>query len=336
MLQLALAALLLAFPLADGDDEKDKDKVRQDAPEAVADDNIINDTYSFGPSEPFPIKLWVGYAWGNDEDAYLSDGTKVSEAGAEFGSVTAQRAVVGAQLNVINFPRFAVGVGGQLVAAKTEFENIGVTIDTPGGPTTLRATGESDFKLQNAKVYGVLKGRVLGIHGGYIFDLEDEDVAVFDQTGQNTGEVPVSDQVDAWFVGVDFDYPGELIRIFAGVDYFNRDFEEATPGGIEDDEIVVFNGGGGIRIAFVELGAALITRTNLDRNRFTPSSANPGDGGFQASIAPYLNLSPRQLPFSLAVKGAVLGEYADYGYSFGGNDDIVSREGFTVTATLGF
>ena len=54
------------------------------------------------------------------------------------------------------------------------------------------------------------------------------------------------------------------------------------------------------------------------------------------SIAPYLRLSPRRLPVSIFVKGAVLNEYADYGYGLGGRGQPFTTTGFTVGATVGF
>lgn len=322
MLHLALAALLAGSPVLGGPDDdngKDKGKVYRadvevvEQPAADEEDAIINDTYSFGRSERIPIKLWLGYGRGLVDEAYTTSGSEVDLPGQ--AEVIAQRAFVGAQLNVINFPAFSFGVGGQLVMANDKVE-----------VTQLGQELESGFTLQNAKVYGMLRGSALGVHGGYIFDLgpEEEDIAD-DETG-------VSDQVDAWFVGLDFDYPSDRFRLFGGVDYINRDFGSITDGAIEDDELIVYNLGAGVRFAFVELGVASLWRTTLGIN---PLGA-PTGGSHQISLAPYLILSPASFPVSLSVKGAVLSEYADYGYSVAGSGDFVTRNGFTVAATLGF
>lgn len=333
MLQLALAVLLAGSLITgglDGDKDKDKDKAKANAqqpiesilvpddaaPVGVADDDPINDTYALGRTEMIPLKLWVGYGWAEDEEAYDPSGEEVEAFGPD-GSVTAQRAFVGAQINVLNFTNFSVGAGGQLIMADNK-------ISTAGGDL------ESGFGLQNVKVYGLVRGRTLGLHGGYLFDLGDEP----EDINPAEGETGNSDGVNAWFVGADFDYPSDRFRIFAGVDYFNRDelASGLTNGSIEDDEIVVFNGGGGIRISWVEIGAAALLRTNLAINRL----GLPTGGGHQGSIAPYLILSPPSFPVSISVKGAFLSEYADYGYSLGGAADLVTRKGFTVTAALGF
>ena len=325
MLQLALAALLAGSLITgglDGDKDKDKDKANANAQQpiesilvphddAASEDDPINDTYALGRTEMIPLKLWVGYGWAQDEEAYSPSGEEV-DLGQE---ITAQRAFVGAQINVINFTNFSVGAGGQLIMADNK-------ISTGAGDVS------SGFGLQNAKVYGLVRGRTLGLHGGYIFDLGDEP----EDLGE--GEIGNSDGVNAWFVGADFDYPSDRFRLFAGIDYFNRDelASGVTSGSIEDDEIVVFNAGAGLKISWVELGAAALLRTNIAINRL----GLPTGGGHQGSIAPYLRLSPPAFPVSISVKGAFLSEYADYGYSLGGASDLVTKKGFTVTASLGF
>lgn len=358
MLHLALVALLAASPLADGPDgDKDADKNphRQDVPSAIVGvgglgyvDSIVNDTYALGPPADLPIKLWVGYAYGEVEDIFDGSGNDIaSDIPGGFGQLIEQRAFVGAQIMPIHLPNFSIGVGGQLMAAKNEAEGIfRQGIVTPSGLVNVRVSGESDFGLQNAKVYGVVRGRVLGIHGGYIFDLGPESSASDDiraallagQTDVSISDYPNSDEHDAWFLGVDFNYASERFHIFGGIDYFNLD-TDVEPGdadaptneGETSPELIVFNTGLGIRFAWIEIGAAALLRTNIVENR-----TGDNDGGHQGSIAPYINFSPDAIPFSLSVKGAVLGEYADYGYSLGGNDDFVTELGVTVTAALGF
>ncbi len=337
MLQLALAALLAASTLIAGpDDDKDKDK-KADAkaqqpiesilvPHDEDDQDPVLDTYALGRTERIPIKLWLGYAWAEDDERYDAAGETVDLGVGDAAS--AQRAFVGAQINVINFTNFSVGAGGQLIAAKDRLAGALSPTGTAIGDL------ESDFALQNAKVYGLIRGRTLGLHGGYIFDLGD------DAADPAQGERGNSDGVDAWFVGADFDYPAEVFRLFAGIDYFNRSdapgTNEESSGSIEDDEIVVFTAGAGINISWVEIGAAALLRTNIAINRFATSVGAGQGGGHQGSIAPYLRLSPPSLPIAISIKGAFLSEYADYGYSIGGANDLVTRKGFTVTASLGF
>lgn len=330
MLQLALAVLLAGSLITGGitgDDDKDKDKAQAKAQQPIEsilvpnddDDDPILDTYALGRTERIPIKLWVGYAWAEDEEFYDPTGEE-QEIG---GNITAQRAFVGAQINVINFENFSVGAGGQLIVASNVVE---------AGASPTGAELDSGFGLQNAKAYGLIRGRTLGIHGGYIFDLGD------DEADAAAGEISNSDGVDAWFVGADFDYPSERFRLFGGIDYFNRDDFVPDDSSIEDDEIVVFTAGAGLKISWVEIGAAALLRTNIAVNRLVtlnPAAAAFG-GGHQGSIAPYLRLSPPALPVSISVKGAFLSEYADYGYSLGGASDLVTRKGFTVSASLGF
>ena len=324
MLQLALAALLAGSLIAGGPNgDKDKDKAKAQAQQPIEsilvsdraasdDDAIINDTYAFGRAEETPIKLWVGYGYGVVSDAYLPNGDKV---GDNFGEITVQRAFVGAQVNVLNLSNFKIGIGGQLNVAQDDF-------DQP----PLRSAS-SDFTLQGAKAYAVIKGRTLGIHGGYMFDLGPD----------GADEVHNSDGADALFFGADFDYPSERFRLFGGIDYFNRDFDDDASEDfpVEANQLVVFNAGAGIRFGFVEIGAAALLRTNIK----TPGVSFPGvpgSGSHQGSIAPYLTLSPGSIPVSLSIKGAVLGEYADYGLSLGGAGDLVTNQGVTGTLTLGF
>ena len=342
MLQLALTALLAGSLLAGSpDDDKDKDKKANakaqppiesilvpHADDAIGEDDPINDTYALGRTERIPIKLWFGYAWAEDEEFYDANGDQQDFTTTE--TVSAQRAFVGAQINVINFTNFSVGAGGQLIVADNKLGGV-PALGPDGTPDGNTVDLESGFGLQNAKVYGLIRGRTLGVHGGYLFDLGDDGDAL---ELAAAGETPNSDQADAWFVGVDFDYPSEVIRVFAGIDYFNRDefAADATDSAIEDDEIIIFNAGMGLNISWVEIGAAALLRTNLAVNRI----GNGEGGGHQGSIAPYLRLSPPSLPVSISVKGAFLSEYGDYGYSIGGANDLVTRKGFTVTASLGF
>ena len=328
MLHLALAALLAGTPITGGPggdkaDAQDPDPIENilvDRSSDEGEDDPINDTYALGRTDRIPVKLWLGYSRAKDDEAYNSNGDEVDlVAVTGFNEATAQRAFVGAQINVINFTNFSIGAGGQLVAAQNE-------VDTAAGQF------DSGFTLQNAKVYGIVRGRTLGVHGGMMFDLGPDEDLLTELIPD--GDYTNSDQVNAWFVGANFDYPAETFRLFAGIDYFNRDelADMQTDGAIEDDELIVFNAGAGVRISWVEIGAAALLRTNLAINRLML----PTGGGHQGSVAPYLILSPPSLPIAISVKGAVLSEYADYGYSLGGAGDLKTTSGFTVTASLGF
>ena len=365
MLNLATVALLSGALLAgspDGDRDKDKKSTR--APEAqqtVATSEapadvraITNDSYAFGrPADSSPIKLWVAYAYGESEAVWAADGETVdydlSGAGLGVsGDIISQRALFGVQLNVINFPGFKLGVGGQLVAGSNEFQ---YGEDNPLLALDPDVEGlDSGFGLQNVKVFGSARGRVVGLHGGYIIDLADDN-----EDGGEENFFPLSDNRDAIFFGADFDYPSERFRLFGGVDYFARqDDEQADSLGTNNDSggnnILVFNMGAGIRFGFVELGAALMINTTLVEGEAaflavgpqeaedggTSNGTSPFTGGHAGTIAPYLKLSPPSLPVSLFVKGAVLNEYSDYGYAIGGANDIKPSLGFTAGLTIGF
>ncbi|MDX1419992.1 MAG: hypothetical protein R3181_08505 [Rubricoccaceae bacterium] len=350
MTHLALVALLSGALLTgspDGDQDKKKSPSEAPQPEvSIVDassedpEALTNLTYAFGrPSDLAPIKLWVAYAFGESEGVWAADGEGVEYdldgpgPGNLSGDIVSQRALVGAQINFINFPAFKLGAGGELVVAQNKFQ--------PGTNSDLGNDLESDFGLQQVKVFGTARGRVVGVHGGYIFDLADD---VMDPTT----EFPLSDQRDALFFGGDFDYPSERFRLFGGADYFIlQDDDEAE--GAEGNNIIWWNMGAGLRFGFVELGASLMIRTQLvegaaaglafgprtsDDNQ--PSTGTNVSGGHAGTVVPYLKLAPPSLPVSLFVKGAVLNEYTDYGYAIGGANDIKPSLGFTAGLSIGF
>src|SRR5690606_30742154 len=281
---------------------------------------ITNLTYAAGrPSDLAPIKLWVSYAYGETESVWAADGETVEydlnggAPGNISGDIISQRAIVGAQINFLNFPAFKAGAGGELIIGQNKFE--------AGEDNPLGADLESSFGLQQAKAFVSLRGSVVGIHGGYIFDLADD-------VEDPLADFPLSDQRDAIFVGADFDYPSERFRLFGGADYFIlQDDDEATAndGG---NNIVWWNMGAGLRFGFAELGAALMIRTQFVEgagfglaNGPRPAVDGGGNsvgtnqsGGHSGTVVPYLKLAPPSLPVSLFVKGAVLNEYTDYGY----------------------
>ena len=341
MLNLALVALLSGSLLTgspDGDCEKGKTDCEtaqaaqaETALPALSDErSLTTDTWAFGrPADSAPIKLWVEYGFGEAQTGYEPDGDEAADLtfGGTDGDIVAQRVSVGAQINVINFPAFKLGVGGQLDVGKTEFQAGG------GGGGAFPNGLESSFGLSNVKIYGTARGRVVGIHGGYMIDLGDEQTLA---AGVPT-DLANSDQRDAIFFGGDFDYPSRNFRLFGGADAFFLQDPEA--GDIDDSYILMFNMGAGVRFGFVELGAALLLRTQTEdpgaeRRAVIPMSN--ATGNHSGTIAPYLKLSPPSLPVSLFVQGAVLDEYNDYGYSIGGANDVKPGLGVTAGLTIGF
>lgn len=331
MLNLALVALLSGslFAAPDGDCKKERACERDQAPvalEAVTDvRSVTADTYAFGrAADSAPIKLWVEYGRGFTEDAYLPNGTEATVSALTGGTadrISAQRLGVGLQLNVINFSSFKLGVGGQLNVAQDQTELGGTTV------------AESAFGLQSAKIFGMARGRVVGIHGGYILDLAD---------GPTPTELDVTtDQLDAIFFGADFDYPSERFRLFGGLDYFmpqSGDIESLDATGAvvtspadPQNNILLFTMGVGLKFSVFELGTAFLMRAQDKTGQINASGSHAG------SLVPYLRISPPSLPVSIFVKGGVAREYADYGFPLGGGNDVKAGvPGFTAGLTVGF
>lgn len=368
MLNLALVGLLAGslVPLASGGD---KDKHRnQSAPVAEAtsqeattaeapgvpqpllglapaneeaDPRVITaDTYAFGrPAVEAPIKIWVHYAWGETESAYDFDGDPL-EIG---GDIVTNAIGVGAQINFLNFPSFQLGAGAQLNIAQRKFQ-----AGAEGGTDI-----ESDFGLQGVKVYGSARGRVLGIHGGYIFDLgseaEFEAAEEFGGGGSTQTALANSDGRSASFFGVDFDYPSERFRLFGGFDVFilegadagELDGDSTYPDGSNDgDDILNWTMGAGVRFGGFEVGAALLLHTQLKNGPLNfsgvPGGVHGSTGGHLGSIAPYLRFSPTFFPASIFIKGGVNPEYVDRGWGIGGRNAFKPLLGFTAGITVGF
>ncbi|NNF58898.1 MAG: hypothetical protein HKN04_11735 [Rhodothermaceae bacterium] len=341
MLNLALVALLSGSLLTgspDGDCEKGKTDC-ETAPAAQAETalptppderSLTSDTYAYGrPSDAAPIKLWVEAGIGNVEEVYLPNGDEVElNLNGVAGDIQSQRVAVGAQINVINFPAFKLGFGGHLNIASNKFEN---------------ANLESGFGLQNVKIFATARGRVVGIHGGYILDLADEE-----QNNIAAGNFPTTEGRDAIFFGADFDYPSENFRLFGGADYYLMQegdvmvFNPATGGLVTvnqtaDSDILAFVMGAGLRFGILELGAALHIQTQFVDGFVSRNNAGlAASGGHNGSIAPYLKLSPPSLPVSLFVRGAVRNAFTEYGFRLGGGNDIKSNLGFTAGLTVGF
>ena len=360
MLHVALAGLLagsLALSPADGDgpgDAKKTPNTDKPAAETVAlpgvfdtasraPESITVDTYAQGrPVAEAPIKIWAQYAYGQADERYDLQGDSAPLVG--FGNnreVISQRIAVGAQLNFISFPRFRFGVGGQLQIAKNEFNANDGSVSPIGVPDL-----ESDFGLQQVKVYGVLRGQTLGIHGGYAFDLGDDQEFGEPVAALGGARLPsnlaVSDGRDAIFFGADFDYPSERFRLFGGIDYYMLQGIDDDPNTAEfedqfgDDDFLNFTAGAGVKFGFVELGAAAQIQTRFDQPTLRSVGTTPGIGSHIGNVVPYLRLSPPSLPASIYIKGSTLDEYFDYGYSIGGANTVKAGIGFTAGLSVGF
>ena len=349
MLHVALAGLLagslaLSPPDGTGDAKKtpNADKPAAEtaatpgvfeaaAPEAEGPQTITQDTYAFGvPADAAPIKIWASYAYGKVEQIWDRRGEdgELNIAGTN-GDILSQRVNVGAQINFISFPAFKLGGGGQLTVAKNKFERADDAVGFIADDI------ESDFGLQGVKVYGSLRGRTLGLHGGYIFDLGDER----EVTAQGLPTtLSTSDQRDAIFFGADFDVPSDRFRVFGGIDYFilqnteaeaEEDFEVGT-------DLLNFMFGAGVKLSVFEVGAALQIQTRFNAPIVDDLGNTPGIGSHAGTVSPYIRISPPSLPVSLFVKGAVQEEYTDFGYAIGGANSLEPTIGFTAGLTVGF
>lgn len=357
MLNLALVGLL-AGSLVSTAPDGDKDKNRSQAPTTeqatvspvpevniglvpseTPDPRVITaDTYAFGrPVTEAPIKLWVHYAWGEAEGIYDFDGETIDPG----FDIVVNSIAVGAHINFLNFPAFQLGAGAQLNISQRKIQaGAGGEFNSGAGGV---ADAESDFGLQNVKVYGSARGRVLGIHGGYIFDLGSE--AEFDSTGATT--LANSDGRSAVVLGVDFDYPSDRFRLFGGVDYFLLEGADAGelegdstfPDGSNDgDNIIAWVMGAGLRFGAFELGAALQIQTQIKNGALntTGTGVHLPIGSHLGSVSPYLRFSPTFFPASIFIQGGVNPEYVTRGYALGGANAIKPSLGFTAGITVGF
>ena len=386
MLNLALVGLLagtLAFgPTGDDDKKKatgDKPSVENTTPGvfetgAQGPQTVTSDTYALGfPSDAMPIKFWASYAYGQADKVYGTNGNsqELTVATSE-GDIVTQRVNVGAQINALSFPSFKLGFGGLLTVAKNEFQ-----VDAAGSNSSFtNGVGdlESSFGLQGLKVFGAARGRVLGVHGGYIFDFGSER-EYGDQARAHTpfGEQPLSqnaegdvaptalvagvpgyqplllpttlsnsDGRDAITFGVDFDYPSTRFRLFGGADYFALqgiadDARTAfDESSLDGDDLLNFMLGGGVRFGVLEIGAAFQTQTRLGNPLVESIGTTEGIGGYSLTVAPYLRVSPASLPASLFVKGAVQEEYTEFGYDLAGSNAPKPQIGFTAGLSIGF
>ena len=399
MLNVALVGLLagsLALSPA-GDDDKDKKKNDTDTPRTAENATpgvfetyagargpkaITTDTYALGiPADAAPIKFWASYAYGQVDEIWDVNGEEAELTVATTpGDITSQRVNVGAQINALNLPAFKIGGGALLTVAKNEFKAAdGATSSFTNGIGDI----ESDFSLQGLKVFGTARGRVVGVHGGYIFDFGSErefgDQATIDGAqfgGQLGANVPVSinaggsvlptaivaarglsgyqplllpttlsnsDGRDVITFGADFDYPSQgMWRLFGGIDYYmlqQSEDDPNTPGDdslLDDDDILTWMLGAGVRFSVVEIGAALQIQTRFDQPTVGSVGTTAGIGSHAGTIAPYLRISPPSLPASLFIKGAVQEEYTDFGYAIGGANSVKPKIGFTAGLSVGF
>ena len=383
MLNVALVGLLAGSLFAGpvnglNDDDKDKDKDKKKAQTEETSDPtpgvfdtadrgeqaIIADTYAFGmASDAAPIKFWASYAFGNAKEIWNAEGetTELGIAGTR-GNIESQRIQVGAQINAVNFPSFKLGVGGELRVAQNKYKLDDGSPDPIGFGAGLGGEDlSSGFKLQNAKVYATARGRVLGIHGGYMFDLGNEG-EFRQQAIPGLGDVdlptnlPNSDGNNAIFGGVDFDYPSEVARLFGGIDFYHVSDTQCSDEPAGDEECVITDGGddaqddlvssagflnftfgSGIKFSAVEVGAAF----NLVTRFYAPtvsSSLGTVDniGGHAGTVSPYIRISPQSIPASIFIQGGVLDEYNTYGYAIGGANSIKPAIGFTAGLSIGF
>ena len=352
-----------------------------------ADETVTNDTYAFGrPQEGTFLKLWTSYAWGQIEEMYGPDGgedrpytitQRVDPGNGQFltvatpAVVTTQRFIAGAQINPLDFRQFKIGGGAQGIFAQNEVSSA----DGASGLADFESF-DSGFALQSVKVFGVVEGKTLGIHGGYVFDLGDESAR--DDNGNFTSAANSFEQ-DAWFAGASFDLPADWVRIFGGIDYYGLQEANSDNDGVQTiinavtgnptlpnepvdggNDLIFFNFGLGFQLSFFEVGASAILRTQLQRtgasdelyaedvfptavtadyaqNVGTGFATTPyPTGGHHGSIVPYLIVRPPSLPVALSVRGAVTNQFGDYGFSVGGANEFVTREGFTVALSYGF
>lgn len=362
MLNLALVGLLagslLTGPAAgpdSGDDKNNKTAQTEetsvptpgvfDADNQEARRAVVSDTYMMGfPSDAAPIKFWASYAFGNAKNIWNAEGDEqnISIAGTN-GNIESQRIAVGAQINAVNFPAFKLGVGGELRVAQNKYK----LDDGSPNPVNLSTELSSGYGLQNGKVYATARGRVLGAHAGFMFDLGNEQEFTDPIPALGGLQLPLdlsnSDGNNAIFAGLDFDYPIESARLFGGIDYYHlQETDDIQGDGTQDDLVenanfLNFTMGGGVKFSVVEVGAAL----NLVHRFFAPTvSSSVGTaaniGGHAGTISPYVRISPQSLPASIFIQGGVLDEYNTYGYAIGGANSIKPAIGATVGVSIGF
>lgn len=363
MLNLALVGLLagsLTVGGPDGDDKnKNRDKgsadqtqvegqsvfARTDAPLSEASARTIQDTYAAGRKNAMtPLRVWAAYAQGEAEGVWDTSGngddveiTLYQPNGTPFfpaGDIVSRRAIAGAELGLpVSLFGFGISAGAEAVLAKNSLR-----CGDPLGPNVFGCDEagdvaiESDFGLQNLKFYGQAQAGAVGVHVGYVLDMGDE--AAEPGPGGLPTELSRSDHRDAINYGADFDYPSERFRLFGGVDYYDvkgRDGDDTDA----NQDLINWMFGAGVRFGFAELGAALQIQSALN-SELSRNGPAPRIGGSAGTVAPYLKLSPPQIPASIFIKGAVQNEYTEFGYPLGGSNSIKPSIGFTAGLSFGF
>ncbi|HEX8299018.1 MAG TPA: hypothetical protein VF594_07630 [Rubricoccaceae bacterium] len=321
----------------------------------------IQDTYAFGrENSASPLRLWASYAHGTVDRFWNTSGDSGGDAGniqiaGTDGEIESQRAIFGGEIGLpVRLFGFGIGAGAQLTLAQNQFQveatqTPGNNPPIPGFPAAgfIATDLDSGFKLQGVKVYGAARAGAIGLHGGYVFDLGQERTYGPPVAALGGAVLPTnlsnSDGRDAIFVGADFDYPSERLRLFGAVDYYllqqggennpNTAADESTTDG---DDIMQAMLGLGFRASIFELGAALQIQARLSQPLVGGIGTQEGIGASAATIAPYLRISPPQIPASVFIKGAVLEEYTEFGYALGGSNSPKPKIGFTAGLTFGF
>lgn len=342
-------------------------------PETIQDTYAFGRSTSIAPIKFWASYAWgeADQVWDLNGDA--NEGVRPLAVAGSEGDVVTQRVNVGAQIDAVSLPAFKLGAGVNLTVAKNEFKAADPT-NSPF--TNGIGDVDSGFGLQGLKIYGQARGPVVGVHGGYILDLGDPREFGETQARANIpgfGEQPLSisatgdiqptalvagnaayqplllptslsqsDQRDAIFFGADFDYPSEMWRLFGGVDYFmlqEAEDEEGTAfdeSSVSGDDLVNFMFGGGVRFSVFEVGAALQVQTRFGNPIVEGINTESGFPSHAGTVAPYLRISPQNLPASIFVKGAVQEEYTEFGYAIGGANSPKPSIGFTAGITVGF
>lgn len=314
----------------------------------------------------------VNAAGENGGDATVGEGRIITN-----GDVESTRIRVGAEVTPVTFNNLQVGVGVKLTAAKNVVNGepgssvpllVGAGIQLPD---ELTADGDlsSDLSVQNLEIFGAIRGRALGVHAGYLLDLGDAQAFTDPIVPLGGVEIPLdlprSDNRDAINIGVDFDYPLNNLRLFGGIDYYWIQEPDCGAAGDEirsmfpefcDPSVNTGNGenlfgeegdglwnfvfGTGLKLSFVEFGAAaqIVARDRQPAERNTVGTiGTTGEiGGYAATLSPYLRFSPPSLPASIYIRGEVLDEYNGYGLFLDGANTARPAIGFTAGLAVGF
>lgn len=375
MLNVALVGLLAGSLAIGGGDNKNPqsgDKPTADnavpgiftqsvpAPTALSPETI-QDSYAFGiANRATPVRVWASYAMGETDGIWNASGDEGTPAqnlqlAGTDGEIKTTRANFGAEIGVpVSLFGFGLGIGGQITLARNSFNESDTQVATnnpPGFPAGGLLAGSNltsgSLGPQAIKAYAIARAGALGLHGGYHFDLGDDRGYGDPQPALGGLRLPTtlasSDGRDAIFFGADFDYPSSFVRLFGGVDYYLiqadgfNDPNTAEDESLRDgDDIMNALFGAGFKLSIFELGAALQIQARLSQPLVGGLGTTEGVGASAATIAPYLRISPRVIPVSIFIKGAVQEEYTEFGYALGGSNSPRPGLGFTAGLTYGF